>query len=855
MSAEEVPPECLQYIISHVYNDNDTNTLFNLLQASKHVCAVTLPILYIDPFRRELHDNRPNSKTSLSVIKLVNLLLGCANPETVTETLRSTYSEDEDPNSQLVIVKPASGINYLQYLRYFHSLESNYRTTLIFQNNYIKDKILKTDFMDCLGLGPKYLEQELDIEYNPYDAGNTTYSRYLSVDLCVQLTWVLCSDFLENIRALVIPLSDIQRYIAVVDRLKNLTIVTFHLDRKLDYSPFYLRQYQEKNPKGLEAKQKEKVETLEAMIAFVKTHIIMFPGRLQSFSCPDNEIWASNIQSCPPSYQTLLQDLLPLLDKPRLIDEKNWFQFLMHIDNIDLSNVEAIELPVSDPVRYFPTSQTPSQFSFLPRCRNLRRLQMISLGPKFFEWAPKDKKQWENRSIGGSEHKPIPPIKLKYACLWSHWDPIKFEVNDILVGFSDTIETVIVRDNHRQNSYQFGEAPAPSYDDVSVRFHDLPFELPKLKRMIISLPRQHIFLPSYFVGLCPELEHLEVDDKISSYQSDNMRLKPNRRFLDSNQTPLSYKNIKLQGVSALIFHPKYLHRTPNLEFLSLIASSPIGYVPTAEEILQSEYSSPDEEALDLLTYFQGSTNLNENAQSEPETPLLLKRPYWSWDWELPKLRSLYLSGEFAWRFKFKMLARCPNMESLTLVSSSSTGNYLEASEDGFIGMHEDLPYYVYQNRIETQDFLSPSEMCKSPETSAIAEYIQVPKLTYLLLCGRWQFTNETLEVMLKDVIPNIITFNMIHCYGFNVQGWFNTVNQVSSLEKCSLSQALSEKWLKLLGVQPYVPSVSSHSQYTVIEEIKDGILQPKFILNPKYVDVDPKPIYEFRGSRYVKKGY
>ncbi|KAF9142113.1 hypothetical protein BGX30_003366 [Mortierella sp. GBA39] len=114
-------------------------------------------------------------------------------------------------------------------------------------------------------------------------------------------------------------------------------------------------------------------------------------------------------------------------------------------------------------------------------------------------------------------------------------------------------------------------------------------------------------------------------------------------------------------------------------------------LPPLEQVVMMGYNSPTDEGDDLAFAFsQTLTRLNIGVSEEPEevkrsygleeddgtetqaapTPGLA-RPRWSWDWHLPLLCHLGLTGEFVMMFQFRMLLRLKYMfmkgsEGLTL---------------------------------------------------------------------------------------------------------------------------------------------------------------------------------------------
>ncbi|KAF9344748.1 hypothetical protein BGX26_003966, partial [Mortierella sp. AD094] len=854
MPAEELPLECLQLIIAHLDSDNDTRSLSTLLRVSKHFCAAILPILYSNPFRRELHSTTSESnKTSpTSVIKLVNLLLRCAKPDTVTDLLKASYNQKFEYNRtvghETRVEPPSSGINYLRFLQHFYSLESDLPSSFLFQNDYISDKATSTDFLNHLGLQSRYHSQEL-IFHNLRQSAYLL--KYLATDLRVQLTWAICSSTLENIQSLVIPLSDIHRYNAVVHRFKNLVHVTFKLD-KLEYSSFFQMNLLETDPQRHADLQRERTESLEAMIRFVKSHVTLFPHQLQCANCPDDDIWQGNPQKCPELYQTQLQDHLPSLDKPRVLDKNNWARFLAKVETTDLSQVEIIRAPCSDPNRWF-SSLRQKQSTFLQRCRNLKELEMISLGSETFTWATSESYNLFNWNFMKNGHRllwadpsdyPDPPpiqplyplIPLEHLRLWSYWAPIISEINDILLAFTDTIVTIFIRDAYHIPSNASLIEDESSLITIGSCIHPDSYFL-KLREVIIILPRQEVVFPADIFEAFRKLEYLKIEDGLSMYSCDPTLLNPNnlgwsKLYIDA----LAFRSIKLQGRSALCFHPECFHHTPDLRVLHLGIKMTDGqsYIPRVKDILHYEYDSKDQEALDRKAecdYYFDHISMDDSV--EYEGPVLM-RPYWSWDWNLPNLQTLQMTGEFAWRFKFKMLVGSPNLENLILnmatIGDSDMVNEPEDRQDRDQNeTQQDQPTFEHQRNIQARDFLLPTDSHGGRNSDI---YLQTPKLKSLYIRGRWFLSDETLQVMLLSVMPNLQTLTESQCLGFTIGAWVRITGQLTSLETASSTRIVKEDRLAEVGLAKHTQDLDRASRFRVVEENINGGVRRKVVAAP-----------------------
>ncbi|KAF9205171.1 hypothetical protein BGZ49_004390 [Haplosporangium sp. Z 27] len=811
MSVESLPLECLQLIIAQFYNNNDKRTLTILLRVNKKFCAATLPILYSNPFQQELLGIEISDKsTETSVVKLIRLLLAGADPKNVTELLRTTYDYQEESYS--------SGINYLKYLRYFHSLEQDKASGFLFQNEFLRQKVFVQNYLDPLGLKSKYLDQELDVEYNPYQSQRLCLLQYLAVDLRVHLTWALCEPALENIHSLVIPLSDIHRYITVVSRFERLNYVTFKLDKKLEYSHFFSTAMESSDPQRFADLQRERTESLEGMVRFVQLHTQHFPQILRSADCPEDENWVSNIQKCPESYHSRIQDFLPSLNKPRVIDRNNWSQVLAKISTTDLSQVQAIRASRSDLARWYPGLY---QTGFLQRCRSLKELEIVSLNLLTFRWAADEFRSldsWRSNTTNSIVNPIQPPhnlVPLEYLLLWSFNSPITNEVADIFTGFHETLQTFITRCVGSSGFTGFTPTPFSEDGSIGVIFGNFDQEMPRLRKLIIILPRQSVKLPTNLITRCPKLEYLEIEDQLMSYASNtDLLLERSQDWSHEHLGDLAYKGIKLQGNSAIIFNPELLHHTPNLQILNL-----------GIKTMRNQSFIP---------------HVAQMIDCDP------KPSRWTWDWNLPNLKTLQLTGEFAWRFRFIMLAGCPNLENLYLNMSRVFDDDMVTEPDGDQSEPQvDQEISEHQRIIQAQDFLLP---VNDHGSSNFENYLQVPNLKFLNLTGRWFLSDETLQVMLHSVMPNLITLNETQCLGFTIGGWIRATSQLSYLEHAYSRRIVQEQKLLKLGLAKYESDPNRRSRYQVIEEYVDGAVNREIIAIPPDVEggsIQTTTIYTF----------
>ncbi|KAK3821521.1 MAG: hypothetical protein J3Q66DRAFT_333502 [Benniella sp.] len=883
----QLPLECLQLIIAHFARRRDTRTLARLLRVNRRLCHAALPYLYADPFHRDLHkpvhcSSRGDPSVAagedprLSAMTLIKLLLQSANPSDVTPLLKAAYVEesgledeawgnDHDKERNKEEKEPPSGINYLQHLRHFCSLESDLSSSFLFRNKSLHtSKPLRT-YLAETGTLFQYRLQDLKLEDNPFlTAHNGPEVIYLSVDLRVQLTWALCSPILENIQSLVIPLSDIQRYNTVIQRFKSLNKVIFKLDRKLSYQPFIETDLQIEQPALFAQIQRKRTEAYEGMISFVREHCKLFPRQLQFASCPEDTNWNGNPQRCPESYQHQLSDLLPSVKSPRELGKANWAPFLNKIDLVDLKQVEEIHSPCDD--HWSPPLQ------ILERMPRLQVLDIASVSSWTFDKAPKTDM---TPTLSSDNHDPPePPFPPLRHVRLKDYDArtLGNELGHLLTECSKTLESLTIYGYHTPNAdtirailntriHAWSGTPAPT--------------MCLLQKIVIHLSGGLFSsFPLKVLENCPMLEHLELEDggnRNTPFDVTRLdRTDLERTFSFSQQPHKSkLKTLRLQGSPALKFYQEALKHMPALE-----------------------------------TLYLGTRNTQHLRNSS--------RTVWSWNWQLPNLRELHLTGEFARRFQFSMLAGCPSLESLLLdmTTKEDTKMVVEpevapipapsstSTASSFAPRAPYIPPYYHQRlQPSASQPLPPRQRQRAPEQptyehqrviqlqdfSSQDRYLNAPRLRYLLLHGRWSISADALLFMFTWVMPNLTVLSESQCFGFSAQTWIRATGRLDRLRSALSTRMVSEKALSKLGMERYssepVPGPehalnsgsdsdarrsSSKPVLRVLDEVIDGRIQPSLDFTTAKAlpttttttcyQSKPQTIYSFNNQvRYVKR--
>lgn len=201
-------------------------------------------------------------------------------------------------------------INYLSYVRHFQSQDQSRSTVLANLDRYtplkpaLKRHVEESRFIEtfeALGLriGRLHHRSRGNL-HNQTESVNTI--GYLKLNIHRDVTWTLCHPILEQLHSLVIPLSNIDRYLESMECLSSLRSVTFKLDELGD--PAMADQYMNSaSPEKFRSMEKKRLEDLEYAVKFVQIHTSMFKGILTRVSCPDDQyrIGAKHRVARPPT--------------------------------------------------------------------------------------------------------------------------------------------------------------------------------------------------------------------------------------------------------------------------------------------------------------------------------------------------------------------------------------------------------------------------------------------------------------------------------------------------------------------------------------------------------------------------
>ncbi|KAF9140793.1 hypothetical protein BGX30_005960 [Mortierella sp. GBA39] len=194
----------------------------------------------------------------------------------------------------------------------------------------------------------------------------TIFRQYFRMAHFREVNRIIASPILVQLQTLTIPVSDIKRYIGVIDRLLELENVLFILDELFVYDPRDIPTY---NNDDVPAEVEEVLRTTKAreeaamqgMVLFVEEHNRQFNNQLRTVVCPVSHIWTGAAWVSPETVQFELLKMLRMLRAPTSIDKLNWVQFVSHVSLTDLKFRRSPSLTIQD--SHMTSSATTETFS------------------------------------------------------------------------------------------------------------------------------------------------------------------------------------------------------------------------------------------------------------------------------------------------------------------------------------------------------------------------------------------------------------------------------------------------------------------------------------------------------------
>ncbi|OAQ32629.1 hypothetical protein K457DRAFT_123261 [Linnemannia elongata AG-77] len=483
-------------------------------------------------------------------------------------------------------VRHINHINHTDYDEPFSSEETAYRKEH-------KDDLQRQCQLDDVVVPPYSFVNNWD-----GNRKDQTFYHLHRVILLREATWALASLILDQLESLTLPLSDIGRYRAVIERFGRLERLCFFQDEvyvsggRYNYPPSIMR--------GDAA--------MQAMVQFVKEHVRLFPGRLKTVTS-HTFTWATYIRHYfPEGIQLQIYRALPHPSNQALLNKDNYLPTLAHVRTVDLGLVQ--DIVDGGTSNEWLKKVVLAEPRFLQRCRRLRSISLNSLGEGSFDWAVKERRSLDGFGFvtvegtvdagdsddhnndeglglvglswkdGGSSLEfhprqqnhgrlvPLESMNLK--------DPsFDREIDDIAFAFSSTLRSLTAGWPIARNFVTPAGFHRP-FLRVGRGWVDM-----RLRFLKIDAYRFHLMLDLFMFSQCPELVHVNLSDNTSSYHCHEIPL----------SLPAQLNNLEtleLRGLPALSFHPATLATTTKLRELRLTLNHRIQrslFIPPVEELL------------------------------------------------------------------------------------------------------------------------------------------------------------------------------------------------------------------------------------------------------------------------------
>ena len=854
MSLSSLPLECLEIVLHYLHEQGDRSTLARLLRVNKFFCSATLPFLYGSVFSitiqnrswgqlaqheviRTLLRQRPRAEVSELLSAAFNVFPEQSGSSEVkgTSALSEALSEDQ----ATLCESQTSKIHYLSFIRIFNfepdcfgrpqgnavswktyyprrlaymalrskrspeDVDAEQAEAIVWKGEQTEGGNVEKDFVLAGNqYGDGVLDQDLlfppSVIAGPASWDGLRYAALTST-LRRDLTWTLCSPVFEQIQEIVIPLSDVKRYLDAVHRFRSLTSVIFKLDILLEQvvlgrTPVPVMTLE--TTAELEKARRKRNRQFKRMIEFVKRHGDLFPGQLGKAECIDDNSWPKLVR-CPQTIQYELEEALPPIFKPRAINKSNCRRIASKIKLIDLDFVEKVHLMSSE--RNEATKMYMSDPSFLGRCRAMKSLCMQTLGHGSFQWAVQEKAILEEEHWASSSSSSATTAAAAAAATVQRLRPMapletvvmttqimfKDELHHIAQAFGETLTSL---DFTSQATFFGGP------EDMASEFYfGRGWRLPRLQQFRLSVPKLRLLPdPDFYADVVGKrLERLELYDKSSgNYDIQELQL-----CLPAVEPMPKLTYLTLQGWPALAFHPDTLHQTPNLHALRLmmVCGSQPDYIPPEDEIVASVLYQDDDSSQDSTWTESASSDplhvsdlMEDNHHHHVATP---RRPIWTWDWNLPHLSHFRLDGVMAFLFQFKMLVGCPTLQHLEL-------NFVTRDDRRRVLTLQDFTLPASSPTSSSLDSESNSPGSGSSETRLIV----APAILRLSFQGIWSLDDTLRSEIFPKTFPNLESFRDQLNQDSSIPGWVSSLGSMPRLKKAymSVSDSMLAHYTKIM---------------------------------------------------------
>ncbi|KAG0018567.1 hypothetical protein BGZ81_010182 [Podila clonocystis] len=454
-------------------------------------------------------------------------------------------------------------------------------------------------------------------------------------------------------------------------------------------------------------------------------------------------------------------DILPPLDRPRQLHEGNWRQLVRHLDATSLERVTKVVTP-----RGWQWHQDMMKIGEIwARCRALKELELWpSRIPVSFQWAVQEKEERQQGGLG----QPKDLVPLKSATIYQLHNMSLIETAKLMAGFSGTLQKLVYDNSYDRAVYY--------YEPKIIKHIEVGFQgvtMPVLTTLSFTTNYHRFRLDRLLLALCPALQSVSICNSRALFD-------PAARFWSEPVRLPELRHVALRGDGALGFNMETFGSAPLVKSIDLVMCEvyKVHYGPG--------YSYPD----------------------LPNSP-----HHWSWNWDLPHLTSLTLGPGFGTLFGFRMLDKCPALETLHL---SLYGP--DAPPDGRTLMESDL---------------------SAPSGLTASGYMLCSRLTSLTLLGPWVLSPRVLRLLVVEVLPALVQVVTIDCRGHGVTDWVKATRHSRSLRTATTNLAVpGADEIVDLGL-----SVLKHGLYKPLLQGADAVADT---IDYRFTGVNPKVMQALR---------
>ncbi|KAH7038638.1 hypothetical protein BKA57DRAFT_441960 [Linnemannia elongata] len=750
----QLPLECIQKILEIITNRARREALTSLnalLHTNRYIAKVTLPFVYHNPF---LDEYRCNFYSKQGPRKLIRNLLGdvllCGGevPKNLIDEfqLDSSHYINTDVKGIHPITKP---LNYLGYLRYLNIPMLRFKDSILRGEYQLsKDEVgyvegdefwsqcpvsndsMVLDTTNNNNMDSDELEERLD------QRKKELAWYFWRMGLYRDTLWALATPVLDHLEGLSFPLSDISRWIGVVGRLGRLETLEFILD-EIPSNIFFI------NPVIYDEGSKlYKDEAMQALVHFVSEHTRLFKGRLKTVNTsPEqyrsrhfNEYWHH-------AFQPQIYRLLPPMNRPTFLTEEGWTRLLAHPETTDLGYVREVEDWFGEWGRVSRDEGLEKYPRFLQRCRVLRRMTLRSFGRGGFRWAVEEKEKYLLGEEGERGRMVSGLVPLERVEIYAY-DASTDEADDIAFAFSDTLRDLFI-------CYDIQNPSLPRTIEIGRGWVNMMV----LTVLRIEACYHRLLIDQMLLSHCPNLAAVHLADGTQMYQCQDKDIIPT---LPGELEKVI--KLELEGWPALTFHPATLSSASELKVLRIcvgyreVERSRFYFIPPVEELSRSYGEHQDADEL--------VTGIGVGQEGGETLPLIIQRPVWSWDWKFRQLRKLEFTGEFAFRFQFRMLCGCPVLEELVLEMETE-------QEDSHVRVltHDDFSIPDDDTVLDEFDVMDPTSV---PAQEPMKRFITAHSVTAITMSGAWVLSEALFPTLLYDSFPNLGKISLLGCNGFTL---------------------------------------------------------------------------------------